>query len=246
MTAQKTKLSGTVRFSQRNPDALATFALVDEDILKAASVGYDVQKAGRVKPEQRKRGDDPDTFVMAQEFAGFHFVETELMECSIVGVGADRDSLRKAQDRGHVGGQKLTRQFRQWIADMAPAPVWSPGVSFSSAPVTRTSAETSTHNLPSAASTHIDSGTVTRQNPNETDTLSELLSGVASMAQTTHYVERAVRQAISPVLAQLSQRLDHIEQVLPRRGDGRHDQHSGSQPHETARAGGIAADSRAQ
>jgi hypothetical protein len=131
VTAQKTKMTATAFFSQRLPEAAAVFALIDEGILQAASVGYSVQLARMLKPEPPKRGDDPETMNLASAGMGLHFVQSTLMEWSVVAVGADAGALRKVQDRGHAMGEKLTPTVRQWLAKAtSAAPVWSPGVTF--------------------------------------------------------------------------------------------------------------------
>lgn len=138
VTAQKTKITATAFFSQRIPEAVAVFALIDEGMLNAASVGYQVELARMLRPDPPKRNADPDTLNMASMFGGMHFVQTSLMEWSVVAVGADASALRKVQDRGHVAGQKLTPVMRQWLAAATPEkPVWAPGVSFPALPVAK-------------------------------------------------------------------------------------------------------------
>lgn len=122
---QKLKAIATVYFSQSNPFANDVFGLVNEGILKMASVGFMPQKAKRLKYSTERLADGvvdispggPNSY-----FGGFDFVESDLMEWSIVAIGADPGALRQCLSAGNIGGEKIASPFfKFWLSQRAEA-----------------------------------------------------------------------------------------------------------------------------
>lgn len=122
---QKLKAIATVFFSQSNPFANDVFGLVNEGILKMASVGFMPQKAKRLKMSTERLADgvadispgSPNSY-----FGGFDFVESDLMEWSIVAIGADPGALRQCLSAGNIGGEKIASPFfKFWLSQRAEA-----------------------------------------------------------------------------------------------------------------------------
>lgn len=95
----ETQMTARIYFSQTLPEAAAIFALVDEDILRAASVLFRPLKARHRKlPQENKCG------TCETQTAGLDFVESDLMEISIVPIGADAGANLRTVERGHIAG----------------------------------------------------------------------------------------------------------------------------------------------
>lgn len=123
----KTKAVACCYFSQTLPDAAVIFGLIDENILKMASVQFIPQKAMRLN----RQGPDgpPEGGIENWQYLGYDFVESELLEWSVVAIGADPGALRKSIDRGKINGYRIGQALRQGLTAHAERPaVWSPGV----------------------------------------------------------------------------------------------------------------------
>jgi len=125
LTIQKTKAIAEVFFAQSSAFAADIFGLVQEKILQAASVGYMPMKAKRLKQSQNQLPPDvvdispggPNSY-----FGGFDFVESDLMEWSIVPIGADPGALRQCLSAGKIAGEKIASPFVQfWLTQHAEA-----------------------------------------------------------------------------------------------------------------------------
>lgn len=123
LTIQKTKAIAEVFFAQSSAFAADIFGLVQEKILQAASVGYMPMKAKRLKQSQNQLPPDvvdispggPNSY-----FGGFDFVESDLMEWSIVPIGADPGALRQCLSAGKIAGEKIASPFVQfWLTQHA-------------------------------------------------------------------------------------------------------------------------------
>lgn len=125
------KAEGTVFFSQRLPDAVQIYALVDEGILRTASISFLPLKAQRIvqKPGQQEVGDNGEPIMNLQTpWMPLDFLESDMLEWSVVGIPADPGAVRKFLDRGKINTEKLTFGVRQALAHMAEAkPCWAPG-----------------------------------------------------------------------------------------------------------------------
>jgi hypothetical protein len=129
--ASKNQAVSTVFFSQSLPEAAAIYALIDEGILKAASVQFIPTKAMRLnlKSEQLPDG------VKSLDYAGYDFVESQLLEWSVVAIPADPGALKKSLDVGKVAGQKIGPGLKFALAQhLAPSPVQGIGVTFETPP----------------------------------------------------------------------------------------------------------------
>jgi hypothetical protein len=130
LSLQKTKATSTVYFSQSNGFARDVFGLVDEGIMRSASIGFIPRKAMQIrhKPETLAEG---VMDLSEQSIRGLDFTETELFEWSVVSHGADRGALRQCLDRGTIGGEKFSRWMKPVLQSLAePKKAWSPGMDF--------------------------------------------------------------------------------------------------------------------
>jgi len=114
--------TATVRFSQALPEAELVFAMLDEGTIRMASIGFRILKAMRLKQTPApalEAGVEDWTFGR-----GHDFVETLLLEWSIVHSGADAGSLRQCLDAGKVGTCRipdtLKRSFERYAATTRP------------------------------------------------------------------------------------------------------------------------------
>ncbi len=104
------------------------FAAVAARMLNMASIALLPRRAMMVstKPPKLEEGVED---ISNESFRGFDFVESELLEWSIVVSGVDRGSFRQAAERGSVGGVKLSSRMRPVFQRIGgSAEVWSPGV----------------------------------------------------------------------------------------------------------------------
>lgn len=125
--ASKNKAVSTVFFSQSLPEAAAIYALIDEGILRAASVQFIPTKAMRLayKPDKLPDG------VQSLDYVGYDFVESQLLEWSVVAIPADPGALKKSLDAGKVAGQRIGAGLKWALAQrLAPTPAQGIGVTF--------------------------------------------------------------------------------------------------------------------
>lgn len=125
--ASKNKAVSTVFFSQSLPEAAAIYALIDEGILRAASVQFIPTKAMRLafKADKLPEG------VQSLDYAGYDFTESQLLEWSVVAIPADPGALKKSLDMGKIAGQKIGAGLKWALAQrLAPTPVQGVGVTF--------------------------------------------------------------------------------------------------------------------
>ena len=101
----------TCYFSQQ-PWAEPIFAAVDEKLLRMASIGFDPLLAMRLTTKGPQEVGDPSG-VQDLTWLGMDFVEWELLEWSVVPIGADRGALRQALDRGKIHDCKIPNFLRQ-------------------------------------------------------------------------------------------------------------------------------------
>ncbi|NBW10080.1 MAG: hypothetical protein EBR82_18835 [Caulobacteraceae bacterium] len=129
--AQKSKATSTVFFSQTLPEAAAIYALIDEGILRASSIQFMPSRAMRLTGElpDRPKG------VESLDYQGYDFVESKLLEWSVVAIPADPGALRKSLDSGRVAGQRIGPGLRYALAQhLGPQKAWTPGVELRSEP----------------------------------------------------------------------------------------------------------------
>lgn len=127
VTLSEKKATSTVYFTQSLPEAVMAFALVNEGVLRMASVGYRAMKGLplELKPERLKPG---VVDLQGGCYRGFDFTESILLEWSIVGNGADKGSLRQALDRGTFAGERVTQSMRTYMeSQIGDVPVSVPG-----------------------------------------------------------------------------------------------------------------------
>jgi phage head maturation protease len=117
------KATARVTFSQVLPEAAQVFALLDEGILKTASISYLPLKAKMAKIKRKETDED------VMDFRGdrcIDFITNDLLEWSIVTIPADPGAVRRFLELGKVRGEKLTNPIRQSLAPHAEeAKAWS-------------------------------------------------------------------------------------------------------------------------
>ena len=125
--ATKQKAVAEVFFSQSSPFAADIFGLVQEGILRAASAGFMPMKATPIRQRFERMAEgvsDISPGSTGSCFGGFNFTEVDLMEWSIVTVGADAGALRQCLSAAKIGGEKiaspLTRHWLQQRAETKP------------------------------------------------------------------------------------------------------------------------------
>ena len=113
-------------FSQSLPEAATIYALIDEGILRTASVQFLPKRARKLSVKQRQDiGDDEVSLV---DGMGLDYTESDLLEWSVVSIPADPGAVRRCLDRGHVNGEAITMSLLPVMKQMGgPVPVWSPG-----------------------------------------------------------------------------------------------------------------------
>ena len=113
-------------FSQSLPEAATIYALIDEGILRTASVQFLPKRARKLSVKQTQDiGDDEISLV---DGVGLDYTESDLLEWSVVSIPADPGAVRRCLDRGHVNGEVITMSLQGVMKRMGgPAPVWSPG-----------------------------------------------------------------------------------------------------------------------
>lgn len=118
----KQKALAVVYFSQTSAFAAEIFGLVDEKILRAASIGFNPTKAQRINYKSPDLADGIMDLAPGgpNSWGGFDFVESDLTEWSVVGVGADPSALRQCLSRGMIGQEKIsTPQMKFWLGQNA-------------------------------------------------------------------------------------------------------------------------------
>ena len=88
------------------------YAAVSEGLLKMASIGFDPMLAMRLKPAGPQQAVGQDG-VQDLTWLGMDFTQWELLEWSIVPIGADRGALRQCLDRGKIHDIKLPNFLKQ-------------------------------------------------------------------------------------------------------------------------------------
>ena len=128
LSVRLTKNRATARayFSQSLPEAATIYALIDEGILRTASVQFLPKRARKLSIRQSQDlGDDEVSLV---DGIGLDYTESDLLEWSVVSIPADPGAVRRCLDRGHVNGEVITMSLLPVMKQMGgPVPVWSPG-----------------------------------------------------------------------------------------------------------------------
>ena len=120
---QATKATSTAFFDQSSEFAMDVFRLVNEDIIKMASIGFRPLKGIRLMADERRQAD-----TAVRDFEGqrrnWDITESELQEWSVVNIGADRGALRQRLEHGSVGGESMgwtTQEIMRQFAEEKPA-----------------------------------------------------------------------------------------------------------------------------
>ena len=132
-----TRAEARAYFSQSLPEAVQVFALIDEGILRTASIQFRPVKAIKMrwKPDEAKttaKGEEIVNFWdLRMQYAGMaclDFVESTLLEWSVVSIPADTGAVRKCLDRGTIGTERITQSLVPMLQGMAgEKQVWAPG-----------------------------------------------------------------------------------------------------------------------
>lgn len=124
----KTKADADVFFSQVNPDAPVIFGMIDEDMLRMASIGFIATKGMRIKLDSNVKQSEEGVEDLRWPF-GWDFVASKLLEWSVTPVGADAGAIRKSLDRQKINGYRIGQGLRMALTQYAEKPaVWAPGV----------------------------------------------------------------------------------------------------------------------
>ena len=122
----KNRAIARAHFSQSLPEAATIYALIDEGILRTASVQFLPKRARKLSIKQRQ--DFADDEVSLSDGGGLDYTESDLLEWSVVSIPADPGAVRRCLDRGHVNGEVITMSLMPVMKQMGgPVPVWSPG-----------------------------------------------------------------------------------------------------------------------
>jgi len=122
----KNRAMARAYFSQSLPEAATIYALIDEGILRTASVQFLPKRARKLSIKQRQ--DFADDEVSMSDGGGLDYTESDLLEWSVVSIPADPGAVRRCLDRGHVNGEVITMSLMPVMKQMGgPVPVWSPG-----------------------------------------------------------------------------------------------------------------------
>ena len=128
LSVRLTKNRATARayFSQSLPEAATIYALIDEGILRTASVQFLPKRARKLSVKQRQDlGEDEVSLV---DGIGLDYTESDLLEWSVVSIPADPGAVRRRRARGHGHGEASTMSLQGVRKRMGgPAPGWSPG-----------------------------------------------------------------------------------------------------------------------
>lgn len=201
LTIQKTKAIAEVFFAQSSAFAADIFGLVQEKILQAASVGYMPMKAKRLKQAQGQL--PPDVMDISpgspnSYFGGFDFVESDLMEWSIVPIGADPGALRQCLSAGKIAGEKIASPFVQfWLTQHAEAkPAIGRGFDsiqlLESVPEGAAATQSVSVKLPGVVTATLDSGVIVQGSPDH-------VAAVLQKIQPAPQVKPAETQVLKPV-----------------------------------------------
>jgi hypothetical protein len=118
----QSKADARAYFSQTLPEAAQIFALIDEGILRTASIGFLPQKAVVIKQKPAKSettASGDEILDLARPWVALDFLESELLEWSIVGVPADPGAVRKCLELGKIGQERITDRLRYSLRQMA-------------------------------------------------------------------------------------------------------------------------------
>ncbi len=126
-----TRADATAYFSQSLPEAVQIFALINEKMLRTASISFLPLKAMRLntKPGKSKYGpNDQEIYDLSEPYFSLDFLESDLLEWSVVGVPADPGAVRKMLEAGKIGTERITMGIRRAMTQMAgEKPIAVPG-----------------------------------------------------------------------------------------------------------------------
>jgi phage head maturation protease len=91
----KTKATAVAHFSQVLPEAIQVFALIDEGILRTASISFRPLKGLIVDGNDGPEMDHKTGVIEFKPWMSFDFIESEMLEWSVVGIPADPDAVKK-------------------------------------------------------------------------------------------------------------------------------------------------------
>lgn len=116
----KSKATAVASFSQVLPEAVQTFALIEEGILRTASISFRPLKGILINTDNSDEYMRPDAngVLEFKPWMSWDFTESEMLEWSIVGIPADPDAVRKHLDRGQINGEKITQAMRPVMQGM--------------------------------------------------------------------------------------------------------------------------------
>ena len=118
--AFKSKMDATVFFAQSLPEAVQTYALVDENVLRTSSISF-IPTRAKLMAAKRRQDLDDDEIDLSAGGRAVEFTEGDVIEWSVVDIPADPDAVRRFLDRGHIRGEKITSAMQRVMQSMAGA-----------------------------------------------------------------------------------------------------------------------------
>lgn len=112
---------GTTYFDQHNPLALETFRLIDDGILKGASIGFVVRRAGIIQADAGRvdiKVDADGDRIPTPKF-GLRYDEVELVEYSHTILPDNPEALTVAVQKSRVGGYPMSDPLKRLLAPYA-------------------------------------------------------------------------------------------------------------------------------
>lgn len=125
--ANARQMSGKVYFKQSCPYAESVFQMVDDGLLRMSSAGFSVEQMVMLDLESKL----PQGVYTPLQVSGqraFDCTQSDLMEWSIVPVGADAGALRQCVETGKYNGHKIRPQLIPVLRQYAEKPqAWGIG-----------------------------------------------------------------------------------------------------------------------
>lgn len=194
------KATATVTFSQRLPEAMQIFGLIDEGVLRTASISYLPLKA-RMQSLKRKKSDSEAEI----EFSGdrcIDFTESDLLEWSVVTIPADPGAVRRFLELGRIREEKITQAIRQSLAPHAEeAKAWSGWTKERDALLARIEKLEQSANKPEVIAPPV----------------KEIATPSLSAKAAPLPLSKIIADAMAPHVTPLVQRMEKAERMIPRK-----------------------------
>lgn len=119
------QMSGTVHFSQSCPYAESIFGMVDDRLLGMASAGFNVEQLIPLEVDMPTLA----AGVQATNKFGYDATQSDMVEWSVVAIGADAGALRQCVETGKWKGRIIKPQILPILRQYAEKPhAWTMGI----------------------------------------------------------------------------------------------------------------------